>query len=71
MNTFKAIWSLQTVHNNRFLQRPKNKKLYYSGKKGKYTVKNLFTVNQKELILYKSNHKQEVEKHDYLQRLQN
>jgi hypothetical protein len=39
--------------------------LYYSGKKKKYTVKNLYTVNQNGLILYKSKHKQRGRKHDY------
>ena len=47
------------------IPRPKNKKnrkLYYSGKKKKHTVKNLYTVNQKGLILYKSpNTSKEVE----------
>jgi hypothetical protein len=50
------------------IPRPKNKKnrkLYYSGKKKKYTVKNLYTVNQMGLILYKSKHKQRGRKHDY------
>ena len=40
---------------------PKNKvrrRLYYSGKKKKNTIKNLYAVNQTGLIIYKSKHKQ-------------
>lgn len=43
------------------IPRPKNRlrrRLYYSGKRKKHTVKNLYTVNQKELIIYKTKHKQ-------------
>ena len=43
------------------LPRPKDqlrRKLYYSGKKKKHTVKNLYAVNQKGLIIYKSKNKQ-------------
>ncbi len=50
------------------IPRPKNKirrKLYYSGKKKKHTVKNLYTVNQKGLIVYKSKRMQIGKKHDY------
>lgn len=50
------------------IPRPKNKKrkrLYYSGKKKKHTVKNLYTANQKGMIIYKSKHKQKGRKHDY------
>ncbi len=42
------------------IPRPKNRKkrkLYYSGKRKKHTVKNLYTANQKGLIIYKSKHK--------------
>jgi len=50
------------------LPRPKDqlrRKLYYSGKKKKHTVKNLYAVNQKGLIIYKTKHKQIGRKHDY------
>ena len=50
------------------IPRPKNnmkRKLYYSGKKKKHTVKNLYTTNQKGLIVYKTKHKQRGRKHDY------
>lgn len=50
------------------IPRPKNRlrrRLYYSGKKKKHTVKNLYTVNQKELIIYKTKHRQIGKKHDY------
>jgi Helix-turn-helix of DDE superfamily endonuclease/DDE superfamily endonuclease len=43
------------------IPRPKNRmkrKLYYSGKKKKHTVKNLYTANQKGLLIYKTKHKQ-------------
>jgi hypothetical protein len=45
---------------NRLRQR-----LCYSGKRKKHTVKNLYTANQKALIVYKSKHKQIGKKHDY------
>jgi DDE superfamily endonuclease/Helix-turn-helix of DDE superfamily endonuclease len=50
------------------IPRPKNRmkrKLYYSGKKKKHTVKNLYTVNQKGLIIYKTKYKQRGRRHDY------
>jgi DDE superfamily endonuclease/Helix-turn-helix of DDE superfamily endonuclease len=50
------------------IPRPKNKKkrrLYYSGKKKKYTVKNLYSANQKGLIIYKTKRRQRGRKHDY------
>ena len=50
------------------IPRPKNKvrrRLYYSGKKKKHTVKNLYAVNQNGLIIYKTKHKQIGKKHDY------
>ena len=44
------------------IPRPKNKKrkrIYYSGKKKKHTVKNLYTANQQNgLISYKTKHRQ-------------
>ena len=44
----------------------KKGKLYYSGKKKKHTVKNLYTSNQKKgLIIYKTKHRQRGRKHDY------
>ncbi len=42
------------------IPRPENKirkKLYYSGKKKKHTVKNLYMANKHVLILYKTKHK--------------
>ena len=50
------------------IPRPKNKlrkRQYYSGKKKKHTVKNLYTANQKGLLVYKTKHKQKGRKHDY------
>jgi hypothetical protein len=52
------------------IPRPENRirrKLYYSGKKKKHTVKNLYMINNEELILYKTKHKQVVgrRRHDY------
>ncbi len=51
------------------IPRPKNKirrkKLYYSGKKKKHTIKNLYMVNKNEIILYKTKQKQVGRKHDY------
>jgi hypothetical protein len=51
------------------IPRPKNskkkRKLYYSGKKNKHTVKNLYTTNQKGLLIYKTKHKQRGRRHDY------
>jgi len=43
------------------IPRPENKirrRLYYSGKKKKHTVKNLFTANKPGLIIYKTKRKQ-------------
>ncbi len=39
--------------------------VYYSGKRKKHTVKNLYTTNQKGLITYKTKHKQIGKRHDY------
>ena len=50
------------------IPRPKNRirrKLYYSGKKKKHTVKNLYMINNEEIILYKTKHKQVGRRHDY------
>jgi hypothetical protein len=51
------------------IPRPKNRlrrrRLYYSGKKKKHTVKNLYAVNEPGLIIYKTKHKQVGKKHDY------
>ena len=50
------------------IPRPKNKKrkrLYYSGKKKKHIVKNLYAANQNGLIIHKSKHRQRGRKHDY------
>ncbi|CAN5890247.1 hypothetical protein BH23THE1_BH23THE1_32880 [soil metagenome] len=51
------------------IPRPKNngkkRKLYYSGKKNKHTVKNLYTANQKGLIIFKTKHRQRGRRHDY------
>ena len=51
------------------IPRPKNrirKRKFYSGKKKKHTVKNLYTVNQRGLIVYKAKHKQRGRRHDYM-----
>ncbi len=50
------------------IPRPKNKlrrRIYYSGKKKKHTVKNLYTANQKGLIIYKTKRRQRGRRHDY------
>ncbi len=47
------------LHENRI------KKLYYFGKKKKHTVKNLYMVNNDEIMLYKTKYKQVGRKHDY------
>jgi hypothetical protein len=50
------------------IPRPKNKlkrRLYYSGKRKKHTVKNLYTTNQNGLIIYKTRHNQMGKRHDY------
>ncbi|MDN5867560.1 MAG: transposase family protein [Candidatus Nitrosocosmicus sp.] len=50
------------------IPRPKNRlrrRLYYSGKKKKHTVKNLYTANQKGLPIYKSKHRQIGKINDY------
>ncbi len=51
------------------IPRPENKirirRLYYSGKRKKHTVKNMYMVNKDESILYKTKHKQPGRKHDY------
>lgn len=50
------------------IPRPKNRKRkskFYSGKKKKHTVKNLYTANQKGLLIYKTKHRQGGRKHDY------
>lgn len=41
------------------------KRSYYSGKRKKHTVKNLYMVNKNEIILYKTKHKQVGRRHDY------
>jgi Helix-turn-helix of DDE superfamily endonuclease/DDE superfamily endonuclease len=43
----------------------KKRKLYYSGKKKKHTVKNLYTVNQMGLIVHRTKHRQRGRRHDY------
>ena len=43
----------------------KKRRLYYSGKKKKHTVKNLYTANQKGLLIYKAKRRQRGRKHDY------
>ncbi len=50
------------------IPRPKNRirrKLCYSGKRKKHTVKNLYMVNKDEIVIYKTRHKQSGRKHDY------
>ncbi len=43
----------------------KRKRKFYSGKKKKHTVKNLYAANQKGLIIYKTRNKQRGRNHDY------
>ena len=43
----------------------KKRRLYYSGKKKKHTVKNLYTANQKGLLIYKTKRRQRGRRHDY------
>ena len=50
------------------VSRPENRlrrRIYYSGKRKKHTVKNLYTVNEDSIIIYKSKHKQIGQKHNY------
>jgi len=50
------------------IPRPKNRlrrRLYYSGKRKKHTVKNLYTSNQKGLLIYKTKRRQRGRRHDY------
>jgi hypothetical protein len=50
------------------IPRPKNrirKRKFYSGKRKKHTVKNLYTANQKGLLIYKTKHNQRGRRHDY------
>ena len=50
------------------IPRPKDRKRkskFYSGKKKKHTVKNLYTANQKGLLIYKTKRRQRGRKHDY------
>jgi hypothetical protein len=50
------------------IPRPENKirkRSYYSGKRNKHTVKNLYMVYNDEIILYKTKHKQVGRRHDY------
>jgi hypothetical protein len=50
------------------IPRPKNrirKRKFYSGKKKKHTGNNLYTANQKGLIIYKTKRRQRGRKHDY------
>ena len=51
-----------------YIPRPKNRsrrRIYYSGKKKKHIVKNLYTANQMGLIIYKSKRRQIGKNHDY------
>jgi alpha-mannosidase len=41
------------------------RKMYYSGKKKRYTVKNQITVNNRGHILHKADHHKEGQRHDY------
>lgn len=43
----------------------KRKRKFYSGKKKKHTVKNLYTANSDGLIVYKTKYKQRGRRHDY------
>ncbi len=55
------------------IPRPENRlrrRIYYSGKRKKHTVKNLYTANQKGLIIYKTKHRQIGREETRLQGLQ-
>ncbi len=43
----------------------KRRKMYYSGKKKRHTVKNQITVYNRGYILYKANHHKKGKRHDY------
>ena len=50
------------------IPRPKNRirrRIYYSGKKKKHTIKNLYTANQMGLIIHKTKRRQIGKRHDY------
>lgn len=65
---FSGFLAFVDVTEQQPIPRPKNRlrgRIYYSGKRKKHTVKNLYTANQMGLIIYKSKHKQIGKKHDY------
>ncbi len=43
----------------------RRRRLYYSGKRKKHTVKNLYMANKDEIIFYKTRYKQIGKRHDY------
>ncbi len=63
---FPGFLALQIVQNNRYqdLFDKERRKMYYSGKKKRHTVKNQITVNNRGYILHKIGYKKG-RKHDY------
>jgi hypothetical protein len=67
-NTSPVLWPLQTVLNNPFQDLTIGRKEGYTTlerERNTRSVKNLYTANQKGLIIYKTKHKQRGRKHDY------
>ena len=65
---FPGFMAFTDCTEQQILPRPENKirrRSYYSGKRKKHTVKNLYMVNKNEIILYKTKHKQVGRRHDY------
>jgi hypothetical protein len=46
-------------------QNKKKRRLFYSSKKKNFTVRNLYAINQKGLIIYKTKHKQRDRNYNY------
>ena len=59
--------TLQTVQNNPFqdLRIGRKENCTIQARRKKHTVKNLYTANQKGLLIYKTKHKQRGRRHDY------
>jgi hypothetical protein len=69
-NISPVLWPLQTVLNNPFQdqQRTRRKENYtviQARERNTRSVKNLYTANQKGLIIYKTKRRQRGRKHDY------
>jgi hypothetical protein len=69
-NTSPVLWLLQTVLNNPHIPIPaKNRKkegcTTLERKRNTRSVKNLYTANQKGLIIYKTKRRQRGRRHDY------